>query len=268
MAKTWIKAEKQFSRRIGAQMVVGHPKHPDPRGRVAEVDDNEALNRLVTGGYAKRISKAEYQRALEGGAVSAGDNMIAQVGGKAPKASVTMTDGQLAQLADQRGVDISKATSRQEVVKLINAKKIDVSADDLPKDAFARTSGDTRDTTLHPPRTGTQADVTEAGTADRLGFSRSGFTDAAGESGLEIDDDAAPRGSRSATTAASTGTDAGATKPAATRSSSSRRSSSRSSTSRSRSSGAKTGSGASTAAAQGAQKEAAKDKVEGGDAGT
>lgn len=196
MAKTWIRAKKQFTRRVGLQTVVGHPKHPDPRGRVAEVEEGEALNNLISRGEAERITRQEYQKELDAGSLEPMQAAVDQVGGKAPRASITMSDGQLNALAAQRGIDISKAKSRSEVVKLINAKDVDVSADET-RNAFSRTSGDTRDTTLHPQRTGTQADVTDQGTSDRLGFSTTGVSTPGAEGsaeGIADEGDAAPAG--------------------------------------------------------------------------
>lgn len=251
MAKAYIKATKQFTRRIGRQTVVGHPKHPDIRGRYAEVDEGQALNDLVSSGSAERISKAAYLKAMAGAEdVSTGENLTRALAGKAPKASPTMSDGQLHAMAADRGVNISKAKDRTEIIKLINAKKVDVGAESIPDNAWSQTAGDTRDTTAHPQRSGIHADVTQEGMTDRMSTSQDGLI-TTGEESLVDDDDAAPTGSKAETPAP-------AGKTGAARSSSSR--SSASARSAPKASGAATGNkgtGTSTEGTEAAKADAA-----------
>lgn len=148
--KVYLETVAPFTRRIGDNLVVGHPKHRDPRGRFHEVDEGPAAAALIASGKVKPTTRQKFLDAVGELDADAGQVRIDQLAGKRGNVSITMSNEALAREAQERGVDISKAKSRNDVVKLINGHKTDVSSEaeaELPTQTAGR---DTADTTNHP----------------------------------------------------------------------------------------------------------------------
>jgi hypothetical protein len=159
----YFQVAKPFTRRIGVNMVVGHPGHRDIRGRYFEADDGDPVAVELEGrGFAKSISKTAYRKALDEGEVAdAGETRQAQLRGDYPRASITWSDARLQREARRRGVNVSKAKNRGEIVKLLNDGDLEggLKAAEEPRNPLAETAGDTNDTTNHPANSSPQNDV-------------------------------------------------------------------------------------------------------------
>lgn len=183
MAKTWIKAKGPFTAHLGGAMVVGHPQHPEARGRFAEVDDGADVTRLIADGHAAKITEEEYRKGIaEDDRPEAGASRLAQLTNEPIKVSPTMSNEFLHAEADKRGIDISAAKNRGEIVKLINGAKVDepIKPEGVFDNANSRLAGLTADTTSHPQNSSPQA----PDPAKQAGFVEG--------DALATDDDAAP----------------------------------------------------------------------------
>jgi hypothetical protein len=186
VAKVYLKALKPFTRRVGTSVVVGHPKHPDVNGRYAAVEEGAAADALVAGGFAEKVSLETYRKNVEDVRLHAGDVRKAQLAGDLPKVSMAMSTATLRDEATKRGVDISAAKNRSEMVKAINAAGTAgaVKADNVEgtDNANSKLAGLTADTTNHGgPSSPQNPDPTSSGAP-------------AGDTDLVADEDAAPTG--------------------------------------------------------------------------
>ena len=194
MAKAFLEVTKPFTRVLGGATVVGHPKHPDPRGKYVSADDGAQIDALVTGGFAKRISEKVYLSKLEGTEMpTAGEHRLATSEGTYPKVSAVWSTQRIQEEAERRGVSLASAgTDRAKMIALLNSKAEDgdgTAADgsiELRDEVAGQLGTLTSDTTGHPPRIGPQNDVTDAGGVDKL-FAGTG---AAVATGLEAADSA------------------------------------------------------------------------------
>lgn len=161
MAKVYLKALAAFTTHLGRGLVVGDPKHKDVRARYIEADEGPGVDKLVNGGKAERITLETYRKNTEGTELpDAGQVRVDQTAGIAGKVSLSMSTAQLQQIANDRGVDISKAKSRGDMVKAINKAQKDVSPEkaegtDAP---LASTASTTSDSTNHPADASPQSD--------------------------------------------------------------------------------------------------------------
>ncbi|MES2903263.1 MAG: hypothetical protein V4696_03675 [Pseudomonadota bacterium] len=153
MAKAYLQVQREFTKRIGASTVVGHPEHRDIRGRYLEVDDVAQVDALVSSGHVKRISRAAYNKATESdNRPDAGETRVAQTSGKTPKVSATTPTAALHELAGRMQIDTA-GLSRTKMISAIN-KKIDdgeqAEGAGEAKTAFERLAGLSADSTSHP----------------------------------------------------------------------------------------------------------------------
>lgn len=201
MADLYFKAKKQLTRRIGANMIVAHPEHKDPTARYVSVPDSDSTrvqtDMLVQQGYLEKITQRTYRNALEGTErPSAGDVRTAQVRGEWPKVSATWSTERLVAEAARRKVDLKGETDRKKMIALLNKSAgdgegtaADTSVGEDADSARASVAASTNDSTNHPPRVSPQNDVGDNGSVDRLAAGP-----AAGTTGVEADEDAAPTG--------------------------------------------------------------------------
>lgn len=163
----YYKAKAEFTRASRAGLIVGNPKHADVRARFLSMDEAIAQP-LLNEGLIGKVSRSEYHKGIEGAESDAGEALVDQVGGKRAKVSARMTDEALAEEARIRGVDISKAKDRSEVIKAINAKETSSAPDEVDgtDNAFSRTGRETAESTLHSRRASPQNDVSGNGTVD------------------------------------------------------------------------------------------------------
>lgn len=159
--KQAVKVLKAFNRNLDGQMVVGHPKHSDFRGRYILLSQ-EAAASLVDRGLAEEIDAQTYHAALaryEDGRDDedrplADDVRLRRTGGAGAnrdqdKAKVTMSIKRLEELAAKRGVDISEARNNKERVALINGAGPGGDAGD--ETDRGRLASMTTNSTNHPP---------------------------------------------------------------------------------------------------------------------
>lgn len=163
----YFKALKQFTRASRAGIIVGDPDHRDPRARYLELDDTFAQG-LVTEGLIEKTSRGTFHKHMEEAESDAGQALVDQVAGKRPRVSARQTDQALAEEAAIRGVDISKAKNRGEVIKLINAADTSSAPEEAEgtDNAFSRGSRETAESTLHSRRASPQNAVGDSGTVD------------------------------------------------------------------------------------------------------
>lgn len=210
-AKVAVQAEKGFNRNLEGQMVTGHPKHPDVHGRFLLLSATAAAA-LVERGDAKTITRAAYDKAIrdadgvEEERESAGDVRTLRTeaagggtntGGGKPRvrARVTMSNEMLDGLAEDAGVDVSKAKSRSEKVKLINGDKVsgDGKSDvQTPGVVGNLTEGSTNHPDASSPHKGTNA---RGSVVDEVRVpGDGGGATGEGGAGVDAEEDAAPRG--------------------------------------------------------------------------
>lgn len=186
----YYKAAIAFTHATVSGMIVGDPEHPDPRGRVFSLNDDVA-GPMVSAGLIKKSSKAEYDKAHGHTESDAGEARVAQTAGKRPNVSARMTNDALAREAAIRGVDVSKAKNRSEVIHLINSKETSSAADEVEgtDNAWSRSSGDTNESTLHDRVSSPQNNVGDNGTVNTALPAT-----AVAEEALTADEDEAPSG--------------------------------------------------------------------------
>lgn len=211
-AKVAVQAVKGFNRNLDGQMVTGHPKHPDPRGRYLLLSATSALS-LVDAGLAKEMTRAAYDKAMrEAEGVqddepvqaadvrnirteAAGGGTNTGGGGKTlVKARVTMSNEALDALAAERGVDVSGAKSRGEKAKLINGRT--PTGDGKSDVTTAGAVGNLSDgSTNHPGASSPHKGTDDRGSVvDRTRVPGEAEAGGGGETGVDAEDDAAPRG--------------------------------------------------------------------------
>lgn len=155
MAKKFFRVEREFTKTVNRQMVVGHPKHRDPRGRVLTLDESAEVDGLIDAGRIKEISEKEYRKELGGERQDAGEARVSKAATGTQKLSATASDLQVRHVADELQVDVSKAKNRNERIKLVNAQidknaSEEVSGDDTESRA-SRVATLTENSTLQPP---------------------------------------------------------------------------------------------------------------------
>jgi hypothetical protein len=163
----YYKAKVQFTEATPRGMIVGHPEHQNPRGRFFKLDDVTAGPLVVDGKIAK-ITRAAYEKGIEGGEVDGGDVLVHQVSGQRPPVSARWTNDALAAEAALRGVDISKAENRAAVIRLINAKETSSAPDEVEgtDNAWSQSGRETAESTRHSRRASPQNPVGASGSVD------------------------------------------------------------------------------------------------------
>lgn len=217
MSKVAVQVTREFNRNLEGQMIVGHPEHPDIKGRFMLLSATAAAS-LVGDDVAKEIPRRTYDAAMREaeGEDADGDGPVAgtretnrgqdagdvrvrtteAVDGsrntnagvdRRTRAKPTMSNAMLDGLADELGVDVSRARSRAEKVRLING-----TAGSKPQETDVERAGATGNlsagSTNHDPRSSPHKGTNRAGSVDDNQIGRTPMT------GLETGDDAAPRG--------------------------------------------------------------------------